>query len=116
MNLEFRLFPWKIKRNELISKKYKKVCKILNYTEHLLILASTVTGWIFISVLASSIVAIVSYAVGAIIKKYKSIIRIIKAKVLIDSNISHNEFVLIKNVLKEYDLNEKIKNPKMNVK
>ena len=112
MNLEFRLFPGKIKLNELISKKYKKVCRILNYTEHLLILASTVTGWISISSFASLIVAIASCAVGikicaisAIIKKYKSIIRTIKAKALIDSNISHDEFVLIKNVLKEYDLN-----------
>ena len=123
MNLEFRLFPGKIKLNELISKKYKKVCRTLNYTEHLLILASTVTGWISISSFASLIVAIASCAVGikicaipGIIKKYKSIIRTIKAKALIDSNISHDEFVLIKNVLKEYDLNEKIKNPKMNVK
>ena len=33
----------KIKQNELISKKHKNVCKILNYTEHLLILVSRVT-------------------------------------------------------------------------
>ena len=32
-------------------------------------------------------------------------------KVLVDSNISHNEFVLINNVLKEfYDMKEEIKN------
>ena len=33
------------------------------------------------------------------------------SKALIDSNISHNEFVLINNVLKEfYDVKEEIKN------
>ena len=32
------------KQNELISKRHKKVCKILNYTEHLLIFISTVIG------------------------------------------------------------------------
>ena len=36
-------FIEKIKQNELISKKHKHVCKILNYTEHLLILVSRVT-------------------------------------------------------------------------
>ena len=32
-----------IKNNDLMSKKHKKSCKDLNYVEHLLILASTVT-------------------------------------------------------------------------
>ena len=32
-----------IKHNDLISEKYKKTCKYLNYVEHLLILASTIT-------------------------------------------------------------------------
>ena len=39
-------FMEEIKQNELISKKHKKFCKILSYTEHLLILASTVTACI----------------------------------------------------------------------
>ena len=34
----------KINQNELLSKKHKKVCPVLNYIEHLLILISTVTG------------------------------------------------------------------------
>ena len=42
-----------IKQNELISKKHKKVCKILKYTEHLFILASTVTRCVSISAPAS---------------------------------------------------------------
>ena len=42
-----------INRNELISKKYKKVCTTLNYTEHSLILISTITGCVFASAFAS---------------------------------------------------------------
>ena len=33
-----------IKQNDLTSKKHKKVCLVLNSIEHLLILASAVTG------------------------------------------------------------------------
>ena len=39
-------FPKKIAQNELMRKKHKKVCTTLNYIEHLLILASAVTGCI----------------------------------------------------------------------
>ena len=38
---------------ELMSKKCKKVCTTLNYIEHFLILACTVTGFISISAFAS---------------------------------------------------------------
>ena len=38
-----------MKHNDLMSEKYKKTCKYLNYVEHLLILASTVTGCVSIS-------------------------------------------------------------------
>ena len=38
-----------INRNELISKKHKKVCTALNYIEHSLILISTITGCVFAS-------------------------------------------------------------------
>ena len=37
-------FLEQIKQYELISKKHKKICKILNFTEYLLILTSKVTG------------------------------------------------------------------------
>ena len=40
-----------IDQNELMSKKHKKVCTILNYIEYLLILASVVTGCNFSYVL-----------------------------------------------------------------
>ena len=42
-------------QNELTSRKYKKVCITLYYTEHSLILASTITGCISISPFASLI-------------------------------------------------------------
>ena len=42
-----------IKQDELISKRHKKVCKILNYTKHLLILGSSVTRCVSISTFAS---------------------------------------------------------------
>ena len=40
-------------QNEQTSKKHKKVCTTLNYIEHFLILASTITGCISISAFAS---------------------------------------------------------------
>ena len=123
-----------INRNELMSKKHKKICTILNYIEHFLILASTITGCVSISAFASLIgipIGITSSAIGlkicaitAGIKKYKSIIKkkkkkhdkivllaksklnsieVLISKALIDSNISHDEFVLINNMLKEYE-------------
>ena len=42
-----------INRNELMSKKHKKVYTTLNYIEHFLILASTITGCVSISAFAS---------------------------------------------------------------
>ena len=47
--------------NELMSKKYKKVCRIVNYFEHLLILVSAVTGCDSIFAFAS----LVGISVGA---------------------------------------------------
>ena len=39
-------FLKEIDQNELISKKYKKVCTTLNYIDHFLILISAITGCI----------------------------------------------------------------------
>ena len=75
----------KIKQNELMSKKHQKVYKNLNYAEHLLIIASTVTGCVsnsaFISLdgihvgIGSSAATIKSKKeLTAGIKMYKSII------------------------------------------
>ena len=38
-----------IRHNDLMNEKYKKTCKYLNYVEHFLILASTVTGYVSVS-------------------------------------------------------------------
>ena len=74
-----------INRDELMSKKHKKVCTALNYIEHFLILSSTITGCISISDFASFIciqIGITSSATGlkicaitAAIKKYKTKIK-----------------------------------------
>ena len=111
-----------IEQNELMSRKHKKFCTTLNYTEHFLILTSVIAGCISISAFASFLgipVGIKSSAIGleiravtAGIKKYKSIIKkkkhdkivllaksklnsieILISKALINSNISHDEFV-----------------------
>ena len=42
-----------IKHNDLMSEKYKKTCKYLNYAEHLLTLISAVTSCVSISAFAS---------------------------------------------------------------
>ena len=68
-----------------MSRKHRKVCTTINYIEHILILASTITGCISISTFASLIgipIRISSSAIGlkicaiaAVIKKYQSIIK-----------------------------------------
>ena len=68
-----------------MNKKHKKVCRVLNYIEHSLILISTVTGCVSIFVFASLVgipMGITSTAVElkicvitAGIKKYESIIK-----------------------------------------
>ena len=151
MNQEFRLkqvdeirsyLIEEINRNELMSKKDNKVCRVLNYIEHSLILFSTITECISIHAFPSLVgipVGFTSSAIGlkiceitAGIKKYKSrnkknkkkrdkiislaksklnSIKVLISKALIDSNICHDEFVLINNVLKEFhDMKEEIKN------
>ena len=133
-------FIKEINQNELMSKKHKKVCRVLIYIEYILILISTVTRWVFIADfaslvgisvgIASSAIALKICGITAVIKKYKSIIKkkkhdkielLVKSKLnrievliskdLIDSNISHDKFVLMNNTLKEfYDTKERIKN------
>ena len=61
------IFLDEIKNNDLVSEKYKKTCKYLNYFQQLLILASVVTGFVSSSAFASLVyvpVAIMSSAVG----------------------------------------------------
>ena len=120
-----------INRNELISKKPNEVCTALNYIEHFLTLAFTITGCVPIFAFASlvciateitnSVSGLQTSAITAGIKKYKSKIKknnkkrgkivllaksklnrieVLIFKTIIDSVISHDEFVLINNVLK----------------
>ena len=63
-----------IKQNKLINKKEKKVCRILKYTEHLLILASTLSGYVSIFSVASLIGIPVGISSSAIIKKFSVIL------------------------------------------
>ena len=68
-----------------MSEKYKKTCKYLNHVEHVLIIASTVTGCVSISAftssgclpdgITSSTVEINVCAITAGIKNSKSIIK-----------------------------------------
>ena len=46
-------FIKEVNQNELMSKKHKKVCRVSNYIEHLLILVSTVTRCVSVSAFAS---------------------------------------------------------------
>ena len=75
-------FLEEIKQNELMTKKHRKVCTIINYFEYSLILASTITGCISVSAFV-----ITSCAMTAGIKKYKSIIKKKKKK--------HDKIVLL---------------------
>ena len=56
----------KMKQIELISKKHKKVCNILQYSGYLLVLASTNTGCVSISAFASLVGIPVGIASSAI--------------------------------------------------
>ena len=83
-------FLQEIVQNELMSRKHKKVCTTLNYIEHFLILASTVTGCILISAfafllcipigIASSAIVLKICAISARIKQYNAIIKKKKKK------------------------------------
>ena len=56
-----------INQNELMSKKHKKVYRVFNYIEHLLIWISIVTGCVSISVFASLVgipIGITSSGIG----------------------------------------------------
>ena len=126
-------------------KKHKNVCTVLNYTEHLLILATVVTRFISIYAFVSLVGIVIGITCSAIglkicviipgIKKYKSVIKrkkkkhdkrvllaktmlnsieVLLSKDLIDLNSSHDEFVSINNVLKEYnDTKKEIKSLKI---
>ena len=105
-------FIEEIRKTKLISRKNKKVCKILNYTEHLPILASAVTGCVSVSAFASlvdiptritsSAAATKLCAITAGIKKYKLIIKKMKNKydkimLLVKTTLNTIEILITKN-------------------
>ena len=120
-----------------MREKRKKTCKYLNYFENLRILASTDTSCVLISVfdtlcVTSSAIGLKICIIIAGIKTCKPIIRkkrndnhdkivllgkskldtveILFFKTSIDSYISHDEFVSVNNMLKEYNkMKEEIK-------
>ena len=60
-------FIGQINRNELMSKSNKKVCRVLNHVEHLLILVSTVTECVSISAFGFLVdipIGIASFEIG----------------------------------------------------
>ena len=83
-------FIQEINQNGLLSKRYKNFCTALSYTEHLLILASAVTGcfstFVFTSLVGLSIIiatSTIGYEICAItsgIKNNKSVIKERKKK------------------------------------
>ena len=74
-----------INKNELMSNKHKKACRVLNYIDHLLIVVSLINGCLSISAFATLVgipIGITSFAIGlkisaitAGIKMYMSIIK-----------------------------------------
>ena len=116
-NINYRLDE--IKYNDLMSEKYKKTCKYLNYVKQLVILVSTVAGCVSVSVFASlvplpvfitsSAVAVKICAINAGIKNYKSIIKKKKKKkndkiVLVAKDKLNTIEVLISKALIKYYL------------
>ena len=75
-----------------MRRKHKNVCKTLDYVEHFLILASTAARYISISdftsllgipiVITSSAIGLKIYAIALGIKKYKSMIKKKKKKMI----------------------------------
>ena len=98
-----------INQNELMTKKYKKVCTTPNYIEHFLILVSTITGYVSVFAfpfligipigITSSLIGLKICAITTGIKKYKSIIKKKKKKLdkialLAKSKLNEIEFLI----------------------
>ena len=104
---EFKLKEMDEKRIYLIEEIKKNELHL-----HLLILGSKATECASISAFASLFGIPVVIASSAATTNICAIVaRIKKSKSVLDSNISHNEFVVVNNVLKEYDdMKEEVKN------
>ena len=125
-------FLEEIKQNELMSKKQKKVFTTLNYSFLIIAstIAGSFSISSYASLIGIPMGILISAkgfqncAITVEIKKYKSIIKkkkkkhdkivllaksklnkieVLVSKALIDSNITHDKFILINNMLKEYN-------------
>ena len=109
-SLEFKLrkidetrnyFLDEIKHNDLMSEKYKKTCKYLNYVEHLLIKKKKKKHDKYVLLgkdKLNTIEVLISKAFCEI-----HYIKMVDISRKTYSYISHNKFVLLINVLREYN-------------
>ena len=116
-----------------MSKKHKKFCRVLNHIDHLLTYLQLLDVFpLLVGIpmgISSFSIGLRMFAITAKIKKFMPIIKkrddkivlvakpklnsieVLISKALINSNIIHDEKVLINNMLKEfYDMKEEIKN------
>ena len=91
------IFHWRNKVNELLSKKYKNVYKALNYIQHLLILAFTVTGCNFKSAFASWVAILVGITISAGRIKICAITAVFKKHLTIKKNQQLKKSTIKKN-------------------
>ena len=61
-----KLFTKRKKQNELMSKKHKNACRVLNFIENLLAVISTIAGCISISAFASLVGIPIGITISAI--------------------------------------------------
>ena len=89
INQEFRrnCLVEEINQNKLMSKKHKKVCRALNYIVHLLIVISTITGYVSISAFASFVCHPIGITCSAIGLKICATTTVIKNKSIIKKKI-----------------------------
>ena len=81
-----------------MSKEYKNLCRVLNYIDHLHIIISTITGFVSISAFASLVDIPIGLKICVITAENS--IEVLVSNTLIDSNVSHDKFILINNVPK----------------
>ena len=85
-----------INQNELMGEKHKKVYRVLNYIEHLLVLISTVSGCVFVDAFASLVGITIGITSSAIALKICVIsIGIKKCKSIFKKKKKHDKLLLL---------------------
>ena len=113
-----------------MSKRHAKLCSVLNYIDHSLVATSTITGCVSISAFASLVgipiriasskiglkICVMTPGIKSIINRKRKMhdkielltksnlnsMELLMSKAVIDSNISHEKFVLINDVLDKF--------------